>query len=103
LIVTRIRPAFALANWVIRRPDADAVAGHETQMEEAGCQPVGSFVELAIGPADVLMADDQRLALAPSCRGFFQHGSDRLVQQRLGADAAHIAQVRHCVTPLPGQ
>ena len=49
---------------VVLRPDADALAGIEPEPDQSDGEIVGAPLQLAIGPAHVLVPDDQRFALA---------------------------------------
>ena len=70
-MLTRISPALAVANCVddpfgvVRRPDADPLAAFEAEREQARRQtrPPAAAVR-ALVPADLLVAHDQRVALA---------------------------------------
>ena len=73
-MLTRISPALAVANWVTTH---SALFGDQMPMRSPGSRPSASSpaanastrsLQLAIAPADVLVADDQRIALAKALR-----------------------------------
>ena len=69
LMLTRISPALAVANWVSTHSAlfCDQMPtrspGAEPEREQAGGEIVHGVLQLAIGPADVLVAHDQRFAI----------------------------------------
>src|SRR5262249_47908782 len=79
---------------VVGRPDADAVAGLEAEGDEAGGQRVDLLLELPVGPADVLLADDERVALGKARRDAVEILADRLADERRLAPAMHVAAVQ---------
>ena len=66
--MTRISPAFAVANWltthcVVGRPDRDALAAFEAECQEPRGKIVDSLLQLPPAPPDLLMTHDQGIAL----------------------------------------
>ena len=47
----------------VRRPDAEPVAGFEPEPHEAESERVDALFQLPVGPADLLMRNDERFAL----------------------------------------
>ena len=99
-MLTRISPALAVASCdqqplgVVLRPDADALAGFEPEAQQRDGQVVGAPLQLAIGPAHVLVPDDQRFALAEALDDPVEAGAQRFAEQRLRAAAVHVARIR---------
>ena len=80
---------------VVRRPDADALAAFEAERDQAGGEGVDPLPQLPPAPADFLMTDDQRVALAKALDGLVEIDADRLADQRRLAGAVDIAQPGH--------
>ena len=84
---------------IVGRPDADPLAGLEAERDEAGGEGVDLALQLAIVPADVLMADDQRVALGKTLDDAVEMHADRLADQRNVAGAMNVARLRHSRFP----
>ena len=82
---------------IVRRPDADAVAGRKPERQQPGGQGVDLGFQLAIAPADVLLPHDQRVALAPALRRLVEMHADGVADQRHVGGAVDVAlgQFRH--------
>ncbi len=81
----------------VRSPGADALTGADPEGQQTGGQVVDPAVELGVGPAHPLVADDQRLRLSVSLDDALEIVADRLVDDRLFRCATRIAlrQSRH--------
>jgi hypothetical protein len=77
---------------VVLRPDADAIAGHESKAQQACGERVHGVLQLAPRPASILMAHDQRLAICKALDGPVEAAADRFADQRQGAAAVNIAE-----------
>src|SRR5262249_43266020 len=77
---------------VIRRPDADAVAGFKPEREQPGSNLVDDLPQLAVTETDLLMTDHQRRTRCPRGASFVEKLSDGLADQRPIAGAVHIAE-----------
>src|SRR5207302_625659 len=75
-------------------PDADAVAGGESERGEAGGDAGGGVVELGPGEARVLVADDERVAIGMECGGAVEGLRDGEVEER-EAGSARLGEVGH--------
>ena len=90
---------------VVRRPDADPIARSEPERQQPGGERVGFGSQLAIAPADVLLAHDQRVAGTPALRRLIEMHADGLADQWRHRDAVgialrqldHFSSRRHCV------
>ena len=78
---------------VVRRPDADAIAGIKAEREEPGGKLIDGLPQLAIGEADLLVTNHQRRTRCPFCAGFVEELPDGFADQRLIAGAMHIAEL----------
>ena len=67
---------------VVRRPDADALARLQPQRDQAGGERIDLLAELALAPADALLAHDQPGPVAPARNGAVEMAADRLADQR---------------------
>ncbi len=86
---------------IVRRPDADAIAGRKPEREQAGGERVDPRLQCGIGPANILVAHDQRVAVAPARRRPVEMHANRVADQRRGRDAVAVAlrQFRHDCSP----
>src|SRR5208283_4862529 len=82
---------------VVRRPDADPLAAPEAEREQPRGKGIDPLLQLAIGPADALVPDDQRVAIAKPLGGPVEIDPDRLADQRLRRCAMDITQPGHLV------
>ena len=76
---------------IVRRPDADAVAGLQPERQQPGREGVDPLLQLAIGPAQILLPYDQCIAIGPALCGRVEVFAQCLADQRLLAAAMHIA------------
>ena len=82
----------------VGRPDADAFARPEPERHEARRQRIDARLQLAIGPADVLMADDQRQPLRMGRGRLVEERADGAPDQRRAARPVRIAEFAHAVS-----
>ena len=75
----------------IRRPDADPVAWSKSEFQETDREAVDSWRAAAIGPAHLLVSDDQRLSVGVSPRGAVEIGADGFLKQGNIGSASHVA------------
>ena len=54
---------------IVRRPDADALARLQSERDQSGGERIDLLAQLAIAPADALLAGDQRRPVAPARNG----------------------------------
>jgi hypothetical protein len=80
---------------VVRRPDADPLAWFQAEREEAGGERIDPLFQLAVAPANLLMARDQRVARREAFGDAIEMDADRLADQRRVADAVDITWLRH--------
>src|ERR1700720_1258125 len=85
---------------VVRRPDADAIAGNKAEREEPGGKLVDGLPQLAIGEADLLVTNHQRRTRWPFCTRFIEKLSDGFADQRLTAGAIHVAELESVHLPF---
>ena len=85
---------------VVRRPDADAVAALEPQRQQPCSKGVDPFFQLPVCPADLLMADNQCIALAKALDDPIEMHADRIADKRRATRAMNITQLRHLRRPL---
>ncbi len=78
----------------IGRPDAHTITGGQSRGDQAASELVDPLVELGVGPADVLVADDERLAVPMSGDGALEVRADRLTDQRRVGGPVRVGQ-RH--------
>ena len=76
---------------IIGRPDAAPFAGFEPQRQKAGGEVIDLPLQLGIGPAHLLMAHDERVAVRPAPGRHVEEGAHGLADQRGVADPVHIA------------
>jgi len=67
---------------VVGRPDADAIARREAERQEPRGKRVDPALQFAIAPADVLMAHDECVPLAPARRDGVEMDADGLADER---------------------
>ncbi len=84
---------------VVRRPDADTIAPPEPQREQPCSKGVDPFFQLAVCPADPLMADDQCIALAKAFGDPIEMHADRVPDKGRAAGAMDVTQLRHLRGP----
>ena len=80
---------------IVRRPHADAVAAFEPEHQQAGGERVDPFLQLTVGPADLLVPDDQRIALAKALDDPVEMDTDRIADKGRVARAVDVAQPHH--------
>src|SRR5207244_3485224 len=79
---------------VVGRPDADPLAGFETERQQPGRERIDPSLKLAVSPSDPLVAYDQRVALGDAV----ETDADRLADQGRRARAMNITRLRHSST-----
>ncbi len=86
---------------IVLRPDADPVTGLQAQGYQPGRHLVHFVAELAIGPADTLMANDQGVGIGRQCRDTVQMHADRLADQWRRGRTMDIAPLKsgHRISP----
>ena len=67
---------------VVGRPNADPIARPQPQRQQTGGTGVDPRAQLCVGPAYVLVRDDQRLAIGPARDDTVEMGADGLADQR---------------------
>ena len=100
-MLTRMSPAFAV--WrtgyypfsAVWRPNADAVAAFEPERQEAGGKGVDLLLEFPVGPADLLMTDNQCMTLGKAPDHPVEMHADRIADEWRVARPVHIAQSGH--------
>src|SRR5207245_2029711 len=65
----------------VRRPQADAVASHQTELEQTGGESLDLACQLCIAPGNLLMADNKRGAIAMPINRPVEGCPDRICQQ----------------------
>src|SRR5258707_4084113 len=83
----------------VRRPDADAIAWLEAESQKPRREGVRARLELRIGPATVLVRNDQRFARPISHAHFVQKSTDSLADQRRATIAMHVTFALHECLP----
>ncbi|MCY1290821.1 hypothetical protein D9M70_399840 [compost metagenome] len=76
----------------VGRPDADAVAAHQAERVQPGCQRIDGLSELLPGPAHALLAESHRVALRKAADGLRQQLRHSLLGQRDIGFASHMRQ-----------
>ena len=76
---------------VVRRPDADAVAGVEPKRQQARGKGVDLGFQLAIAPAHALLAHDERVAVRPSGCHLVEMHAEGFADQRRHRNPVGIA------------
>ncbi|MPN49875.1 hypothetical protein SDC9_197499 [bioreactor metagenome] len=76
---------------VVLRPDTDAVTGFQAESAQAAGQVVDSLLQLPVGHALVLVADDQRFALAETPAEGIEMIADGFADQGLFARPVDVA------------
>ena len=77
----------------VGRPDTDSIAGGKTETEKAGGKMIDSLLQFAIGPADVLMWNDQRLALGVLLGHAVEVATDGFAKEWCQARAVNVTEV----------
>src|SRR6185295_4141782 len=101
---TRIAPAFAAAYCVIIH---SARLPLQMPTRSPRCTPsaisaraaIGFVAELAVRVAELLMARDECVAVAPAFGRTVQGAADRVREQRRGPDAVHVGEVHVVSSP----
>ena len=76
---------------IVRRPDADAVAGVEPERQQSRGKGVDLGFQLAIAPAHALLAGDERVAVRPSRCHLVEMHAEGFADQRHAGGAVDIA------------
>src|SRR5258706_6698924 len=84
----------------VRGPNPDPIARLQTESKKPRRECVGPRLELGVGPANLLVRNDQCFARSISCAHFVQKGTDGLSDQGLTAVAMHVAFALHKYLPL---
>jgi hypothetical protein len=79
---------------VVRRPDADAIARHQPECQQAGCEIVNAGAQFAPGQPHRLLAHHQGEVVRLLRYDAIESLPDRFAQQRFARHAAYIAD-RH--------
>ena len=80
---------------IIGGPDADALAGLQTEGDKTGSEFV-DLAELSVGPANVLVADDEGFTVSEAFRCRVEGRADSGLYQWRAGDAADAAGGRRC-------
>ena len=87
---------------VVRRPDSQPVALHEPCTAQGASQEVNLFPEFVVRPADILVSNNESIAVAVGIDGGAKVGPDGLVEQwvfcRSSGSAQHDPSVAHTRT-----
>ena len=89
---------------VVRRPDADAIAGLQPKGDKAGGEGIDVRRQFRPCPVDALLADDQAGTVAEAGDGAVEMDPDRVADHRLVRGAVHVAgrEVGHRSAPWDG-
>ena len=82
---------------IVRRPDADSIAGLEAHRQQPSGKIIDPLREFAIVPAHLLVAYHQRHFVAPARHGTIEIRAQRLADEPHGRRAVHVAlrEFRH--------
>src|SRR5882762_3876449 len=83
----------------VRGPDPDPIAGLQAESQKPRRECVGTRFKLGVGPADLLMRNDQGFARPISRAYLVQKGADGLSDQRRATVAMHVAFALHEYLP----
>src|SRR6476646_3395051 len=83
----------------VRGPNPDPIAGLQAESQKPRREGVRTRFEFRVGPANVLVRNDQCFARAIRHAHFVQKGTDSLSDQRRATIAMHVAFALHQYLP----
>src|SRR6185436_4147850 len=86
---------------VVGRPHADAVAALEPECQQARSEGVHPFLQLSVSAADLLVPDDERIAVCKALGDPIEMPPDRIANEWRVAGAVNLTQPRHSSVRLP--
>src|ERR1700730_386128 len=83
----------------VRGPNPDPISGLQAEGQKPRRECVGTRFELGVGPANLLVRNDQRFARPSGRAHLVQEGADGFPNQRRSTVAMHVAFVLHEYLP----